>query len=250
MENYTIAEDFILPSHGKVYIDRQVNEKVRLRSMTTLDEMRRLRPNERRYKSMSDVIDSCIVDDIGISAYDMCLADYQFLLHKLRVVTYGPEYTIQCTCPFCMVKQEETLNLDDLEYTEYNDDLDQYLNFTLPVTGKHISLRMQTPRLLDDITVASNTSKKSSRGDKNESAFLYTLKYLIKEVDGEKIDPIKMEDFIKALPMRDTNTIINNARKSVDAFGLVQDLDIMCDTCGLTYTSPFRITSEFFGPSD
>ena len=28
-----------------------------------------------------EIIDDCIVDDIGISTYDMCLADYQFLLH-------------------------------------------------------------------------------------------------------------------------------------------------------------------------
>lgn len=249
MENYVIAEDFILPSHGKIYIDRQVNEKVRLRSMTTVDEMKRLRPNERKYKSMAEVIDSCMVEDIGISSYDMCLADYQFLMHKLRVVTYGSEYPLQCSCPFCLVSQSESLDLDELEYSEFTEDIDQYLEFDLPVSGKHVSLRMQTPRLLDDITVASNADKKRNRGDQSGSAFLYTLKYLIKEVDGEKLDPIKLEDVIKALPMKDVNLIINNARKGADAFGLVPDLTIVCNTCGLTYTSPFRITSEFFGPT-
>lgn len=249
MENYTIAEDFVLPSHGKIYLDRQVNENVRLRSMTTIDEMKRLRPNERQYKNMAEVIDSCMVEDIGISAYDMCIADYQFLMHKLRVVTYGPEYPLKCTCPFCLLSQEETINLDDLQYKEYSEDIQQYNDFVLPVTGKHIELRMQTPRLLDDVTVASNAEKKRSRGgDQNGSAFLFTLKYLIKSVDGEKMDPIKMEDFIKNLPMKDTNFIMRQAERALDSMGLVDDLTIICNACGMTYSSPFRVTSEFFRP--
>ena len=249
MDSYTIAEDFILPSHGKVYIDRQVNDHVRLRSMTTLDEMKRLSPNEREYKNMAEVIDSCIVEDIGISAYDMCLADYQFLMHKLRIVTYGSEYPLACTCPYCFSRQEDTINLDDLEYKEYTPELNDYLEFDLPVTKKHISLRMQTPRLADDVTVAVNAEKKRNRGDQSGSAFLYTLKYLIKEVDNEKVDPIKMEDFIKSLPMKDTNFIMRQAGKAVDCMGLVSDITVVCNTCKSTYTSPFRINPEFFGPT-
>ena len=250
MENYTIAEDFVLPSHGKIYLDKQVKENVRLRSMTTVDEMKRLRPNERQYKNMAEVIDSCMVEDVGISSYDMCVADFQFLLHKLRIVTYGNEYSLRCTCPYCLVSQEETLNLDELEYTEYSDDVLQYNDFVLPATGKHIELRVQTPRLLDDITVASNAEKKRNHGDQSGSALLFTLKYLIKTVDGEKLDPIKMEDFIKNLPMKDTNFIMNQAERAVNAMGMVNDLTIVCNTCGLTYNSPFRITSEFFRPAD
>lgn len=249
MENYTIAEDFVLPSHGKVYLDKQVNDHIRLRSMTTNDEMKRLRPNERNYKNMSEVIDACMVEDPGISSYDMCIADYQYLLHKLRVVTYGSDYPISCSCPYCFSKQDETLNLDDLEYKEYTDEINNYLEFDLPVTKKHIVLRLQTPRLLDDVTVATNADKKRNRGDQSGSAFLYTLKYLIKSVDGEQLDSIRMNDFITTLPMKDTNYIMKNAERAVETMGLVDDLTIICETCGLAYKTPFRITSEFFGPT-
>ena len=248
MENYTIAEDFVLPSHGKVYLDRQVNDHIRLRSMTTNEEMKRLRPNERQYKNMADVIDACMIEDPGISSYDMCIADHQFLMHKLRVVTYGPEYPLMCSCPYCLSRQEEILNLDDLKYKEYTDDINKYTDFVLPVTKKHITLRMQTPRLLDDVTVAVNADKKRNSGDTNGSAFLYTLRYLIKTVDGDPIDPIKLEGMIKNMPMRDTNFIIKNSQKAIDCMGLVDDITIVCNSCGMTYRSPFRVTSEFFGP--
>ena len=91
MSDYTIAEEFTLPSGGQLY-DPPISPIVKLRSMTTEDEMKRLSPSERAYKNMCEIIDGCIVDDIGISTYDMCLADYQFLLHRIRVVTYGKEY--------------------------------------------------------------------------------------------------------------------------------------------------------------
>ena len=77
---YTIKEDFTLPSHGKLY-DTQINDNISLRSMTTLEEMKRLAPSEHPYKMMSEVIDDCLIDKPGISAYDMCIGDYQFLLY-------------------------------------------------------------------------------------------------------------------------------------------------------------------------
>jgi hypothetical protein len=86
MNNYSIAEEYTLPSLGKVYTQK-INPLVKLRSMTTEEEMKRLSPSERQYKNLCDIIDDCIVEPIGISAYDMCIADYQFLLHKLRIVT-------------------------------------------------------------------------------------------------------------------------------------------------------------------
>ena len=74
MSNYSIAEEFRLPSQGKVY-SMNVKPAGKIRSMTTQEEMKRLAPAERAYKNICEVIDDCIVEDIGISAYDMCLAD-------------------------------------------------------------------------------------------------------------------------------------------------------------------------------
>lgn len=251
MQNYPITEEFVLPSHGKVYPGKQVNDHITLRSMTAVDEMKRLRPGDRAFKNMAEVIDSCIVNEegLGISSYDLCIGDYQFLLHKLRIVTYGSDYPIQCTCPYCLMKQDETLNLDDLSYKDFDESILSENEFDLPVTGKHIVLRMQTPRLQDDIDVAVKSDKKKNRGDSSGSAFFYTLKYIIESVDGDRLDSIQMNDFISALPMKDVNFIYKKAERVVDMMGFDSDITIVCNTCGLTYTTPFRITSEFFGPS-
>ena len=52
--------------------------------MTTNEEMKRLsRSQERPNKPMADVIDDCLVQGPGISAYDLCIGDYQYLMYKL-----------------------------------------------------------------------------------------------------------------------------------------------------------------------
>ena len=113
-QNYTIAESYTLPSRGKIY-DEPVKATVKVRSMTTEEEMRRLAPTDTPYKVMSEIIEDCLVEKPGISVYDMCLGDYQFLLHKLRIVTYGTEYRMMVTCPNCGETYETRISLDDLQ---------------------------------------------------------------------------------------------------------------------------------------
>ena len=112
--DYINAESFVLPSLGKVY-STPINPNVKLRSMTTSDELKRLSPSEHQYQNICEIIDDCMVDKCEISSYDMCLADYQFLLHKLRIVTYGTEYKAMTKCPYCGTTNERTIDLDKLE---------------------------------------------------------------------------------------------------------------------------------------
>lgn len=197
---------------------------------------------------MADILDDCIVEDIGISSYDLCVGDYQFLMHKLRVVTYGPMYPLECKCPYCLSTTEETINLDDIPVKEYKDKLQSNLEFDLPKSKKHIKLRMQTPRMLDDVSMEVRDFKKRAPSFSGDPAFLFTIKSLIVEVDGEKPDFITIENWIRDLPAADSNYILRKADKLIEGIGLDLDLEITCPVCGLTYKSPFRVTSEFFRP--
>lgn len=248
MNNYSIAEEYTLPSLGKVY-DVKVNPIVKLKSMTTEHELRRLSPSERPYKTICEIIDDCMVEDPGISSYDMCLADYMFLLYKLRTVTYGPIYPTENKCPFCASTNELKINLDELEVTKYDDNnFAELSQFTLPKTGKNIKIRMQTPRMLDDINVRNKETQRRTKGQSGDSAFLYTIEDMIDTVNGKVIDIITLEDFVRQLPMMDTNYIAQHAQKLVESFGIKNTIDNTCPVCGLDYTSSFRIGQEFFRP--
>lgn len=249
-ENYTIFEEFTLPSKGKVY-EIPVNPHVRLRSMLTEDEMWRLQRTDTPYKVMSELIDRCMVgeDKPGISAYDMVLGDYQFLLHKLRTVTYGPEYKMVFTCPYCKHTSEVTVDLETLGVITYDEEEGLDTKITLPRTKKVIELRMQTPRMLDEIETRKKELKKKTKDHTSKYDYLLTLESLIKTIDGSVYTPAQLETFVLKLPMADANYLLQKADKLNEKVGVETTVTVTCPDCGNEVVSPFLITSEFFGPT-
>ena len=249
MNEYTLTGDYTLPSLGKVY-NKEVNPNVRLRSMTVMEEQKRLNNSDRPYKNLASILDDCLIEKPGISAYDLCLSDFQFLLHRLRVVTYGPNYKLSSRCPNCGFDNEGEINLLDIPVIQYTEDLNRYLEITLPVSKQVVKLKMQTPRMMDDISVESKRmAKRHHSGTATESAFLLSVSTAIDTVDGEVLDAFRKESFVKELQMADANYLLKAINKINDSFGIDTSLNNICDSCGFEYTSPFRTTPEFFRPS-
>ena len=254
--NYTIAERYTLPSHGLLY-DSDINPDIKLRSMTVRDEMKRMAPSNDGtvYRVLAEVIDDCLVEKPGISSYDMCIGDFQFLMHKLRIVTYGPEYRISCKCPNCGNYDEYVVNLEDLSLDELKDfDKDKYLKLELPASKKIVELNYNTPRILDNIEkevdrVAKQYKKQNKVMSDVDWHLLYQLVYAIKTVDGQKLSVTQKETFCNNLVGRDYNAIINALDKLDQKVGLGLMFEVKCNQCGLNMSVPFRLTSEFFRPS-
>lgn len=246
MENFTNAEYFTLPSRGKVY-DTMVVPEVQLKSMTTRHEMMRLSPSNDVYRNFCDIIDDCIVNPIGISAYDLCLGDYQFLMYKLRTITYGSTVPVEVTCPHCHTRHEIIYNLDELEVLPFDEEVNKYKTFTLPNCHKEISLKLLTPRVLDNTTrkVIEMNNKISSNVDQT---LLYTIMNAIDTVDGKKPDIIDFPTWVSNLSMLDTNTILAYMNEFNAAIGLDASKEVVCEKCGHTAKIPFKVTEEFFRP--
>lgn len=248
MAKTTIYENFTLPSKGMIY-DKEINPNITLRSMTTMEEMRRLSPTDTPYKVMSDIIESCMENAPDIHVYNMSLGDYQFLLHKLRIVTYGPDYKMMVKCKDCSEVTESIADLESLEVKEWTEELIDKMNITLPKTNKQIQLRFQTPRDLDQIAYKTKEMKKKTKQNIDYSV-MYTLMSLIKKVDGAVLNPFELEEFVKQLPNKDANYILNKASALNREVGLNNTISIKCSQCGAELIVPFRITSEFFGPTN
>lgn len=249
--SFTITEECSLPSGGLVY-GKTINPNFKIRSMTTEEEMRRLARTERPYKLLCDIIEECIVGEKpGISVYDMCFGDYQYLLQKLRIATYGPDYKIIGYCPHCGAENPETINLGEMELKYLTkESFIEGLMVDLPVTGKRVEMRLQTPRSLDDIALKRKELMNKQPLMESDPTIMFTLKALIHKIDGEIPEFVRLENMIRQLPMRDSNKILNAAKKINDSFGYNMSLRFGCKECGLDYNSTFRITSEFFGPSE
>ena len=254
--SYTIAEIFTLPSRGKIY-DVPVSEQVKLRSMTLEEEMQRLSHTDSPYKTLCDIIDACMVEPIGISSYDMHLGDYQFLLHRLRVVTYGSSYSLSSICPICGRQNKMNINLDeiptfDIDTEEKLEEFKKLFTITLPKSGNVVKLKFQTPRDMDEILRESKDFSEKNPDVKLNMEYLYNLQHMVESVDNKKITPVLLDIFLRKLPMADSNAIIKASSKINDKVGIDSVIKNVCTNprCGAKYNTTFRITTEFFGPTD
>lgn len=244
----TIYESFKLPSKGLIY-DTPIKADVTLRSMTTMEEMKLLSHSDTPYKLMSDIIQDCLKEPLEIPVYDLCMGDYQFLLHKLRVVTYGSDYKMIIKCPNCGKLVNSSCNLDSLSVNEYDDSYTELTRITLPMSKKIIDMRYQTPRMLDDIEYKKKEMQKKTKSNV-DYGLLYTLISLIEKIDGQVVNPIALEEFVKKLPMRDVNFILSSAKKMNEKVGVDNMVIAKCSDCGYETVTPFFITSEFFEPTN
>ena len=244
--NTRIAESFTLPSKGLIY-EEAINPDITIGSMKTKHEMLRLSASENNNKIMADIIDDCLVGEMGISSYDLCLGDFQFLLYKLRIVTFGPDYEMFGICPYCNAENYINVNLDELEVYEYTDDLSDLMEVELPISGNTVTLTLQTPRILDKINKRINEDKRRRKTTENLS-LLYTITTSIVQIDGEEPNPFTLEEFVKDLPMADTNALLNRIDEINAKIGVQLDIDATCSTCGRFFIAPFRINTSFFRP--
>lgn len=246
--NKRISEQIELPSGGIIY-EEKVNPNIELESMKTKHEMLRLSATEDDQKLIASIIDDCTTSDNGISSYDMCLGDFQYMLYKLRVVTFGPEYELIGECPFCKFRQPLKVNLDEIKINSYDDSILELLDVELPMSKHKVKLTLQTPKSIDRINRKTKEYQKRHKDSNENPVIMYSILESIEEIDDEKPNIFTLEEFIKELPLADTNILLNRIDEINSKIGLDLYEEAQCKVCGTTYQVPFRITNEFFRPN-
>lgn len=248
--DYTIMEGYELPSKGKIYTEN-VNPHIELRSMTARDEMKRLSPSNTPLKTLADIIEGCCIEKPGIHVYDMSLGDYEFLLHKLRIVTYGEDYKVSLRCPECREAIETVAKLGQLDVKEFNEDTVRDLQtFTLPKSGRMVTLNFLSPHMVEEMEVKVKDMKRRYKTATIDFETLVRLLSNIDLIDGEKKSETELENIVTNLPALDLQKILNNIDKLNQQIGLDNILYLTCPKCGEEVTTFFRFGPEFFRPTN
>ena len=216
--------------------------------MTTKHEMLRLSTTEDSQKLMADIIDDCIQNDIGISAYDLCLPDYQFLMYRLREVTFGTEYEMVGICPYCGSNNTISIDLDELNVKEFDESCLDLMEIELPKSESVVTITMQTPRMLDTINRQVKQARKKMKSRENPY-ILYSMLNSITSKDGKDFNTIVEEQWLRELPLADTNRIISAMNELNTSFGIDLAVDHVCEVCGEDIIVPFRVNETFFRPT-
>jgi hypothetical protein len=244
-------EGYELPSQGKIYEGVQVNPHVELRSMTARDEMKRLSPSTTPLKTLADIIEGCMIEKPAIHVYDMCMGDYEFLLHRLRIVTYGEKYKLTCRCSHCLMTVDGEANLGDLPVKEFDEALyEEHKTFTLPVSNKVVSLKYASPRLVETIEARAKEMKRKFKGANLDFDTLSKITCSIDTIDNISYNQFDIEKIIQDLPARDMQVILNKIDVFQSVVGIDTLFDMTCPNCGEDFTTFFRYGPEFFRPTN
>lgn len=248
--NYTIAEGVELPSKGLIY-DKKIEPHIELRSLSGRDELKRQSPSSMPLKILADIIEGCMLEKPPIHVYDMCIGDYEYLLHRLRVTTYGNEYKMTVQCPHCGEYVDALADLDTLDVLEFDPaEYEELRNLTLPKSGKLVTLKIHTPRILDEIELKTKEMRRKYKDADIDFNTLATLMATIDTVDGVKLSVVDLEKFINKLPAADMIKILNTKDKLNSLIGLDASIIVDCPRCGEPISTFFRFGQEFFRPTN
>lgn len=247
--NYTIGECAELPSKGLIY-GSQVPSQVELRSMTARDEMKRLAPSNSQFKVLADIIEGCMIEKFPIHVYDLALGDYEYLLHRLRIATYGDEYRMSLRCPYCGEYIDAVAHLEQLQLKEFDyEAFKEASTITLPRSGCVITLNYQTPRILDSTDIKVKDMKRRFKDAEVDFNLMVMLSNSIDTVDGIHLDEVKLESFVNKLPALDMTKILNAIERLNGMVGLDNSIIVDCNKCGGEVPTSFRFGPEFFRPT-
>jgi hypothetical protein len=248
--NYTIGEGMELPSKGLIY-DKPVKAYTELRSMTARDEMKRLSPSPARFKILADIIEDCMIEKPAVHVYDMALGDYEYLLHRLRIVTYGDEYKVAVKCLSCGEVSETVAHLEELEVVPFDHaKFEELSTIKLPKKGDTVTIKFQTPRILDEMEAEIKELKRKFKSAEVSFDLLVLLKNIVDTVNGTKLTSSQLETYINNLPALDMTKLVNAVDELNALIGIKNDLVVTCSKCGGEVPTYFRFGPEFFRPTN
>ena len=243
----SIQESFRLPSEGKVYAE-EINPDITLRSMTVLEEKKRLGNTTNQFKLLASVIDDCIVNKPqGFSSYDLIAGDFQYLLFKLRTVTYGNSYNLTLRCPHCGHRYDYVQDLDKLEEVRFEEGMLKRLTVTLPKSKDTVTIKLMTPRMSDTIENRAKEVMQKNPDYEGSAIYVYSLMAVIDTVNGESLIDARKQKYVEKLVMADANAI-RNAADSLK-LGVDTHCSSTCPSCKQTFPFLLPFTSEFLGPT-
>lgn len=242
-----ISETYRLPSNGKLYSGKYGTD-IKLRAMTTLDEKARLSANG--LKSLVALLNNCVTEPDDFDANELKMFDIEYLLYKLRTVTYGSKYNISTYCVNCGKYVDMVVDLDDIQVTELPDDFEEFFTIgELPVSKDKLTCKILSVNDLLEIERESERISNKFKDYVGSPSYILSYCAIITKINGDEYPDFKKQQYIENLHAMDLRYLDIMYDRIVDGYGLnTNNIEHECPICGKQLTFSMPITEEFFRP--
>lgn len=220
-----------------------------LRPMTTMEE--KLRLSSPGFGTIAQIIKACLKSNVDLDINQLKVFDVQYLMYKLRTVTYGEDYRFSLVCPHCGGTLDVTVDLDKLNVNVVPDDFKEPFEIgPLPISKDTIQCRLFSVKDYLDILTESKAKLEKFPEMKDDPSFLIDLCKRVVTVNNKVLAPFQLEDYLKKMHARDYQYFDSKYTQLANSFGLdVNSMETECTHCNKKLKYSLPVTYEFFRPS-
>lgn len=241
--NVAITETFELPSNGKV---TGTPAKITLRAMSLLDEKKRLASSGK--KGLINLISNCIVEPEKTDVGEFLSFDVDYAMVALRIISHGPMYRVNVTCPHCGKVHSEELNLSDIPVKECDDSFSAQFEINLPICGDTLKVHLLNSNQEEKMTAEAEKILQKFPNYEGDPADILSYIYRIDEVNGEKLPYPMLKQYVESLSAADSIYFDDAYASKIGDYGLDTEIAFKCEHCGGTFNRMLPINEEFFRP--
>ena len=241
----TITETYQLPSKGR--LDKLPNDgKITLKMMTAHEEKMRTGASGSFWRTMSEILNRCLVEPKGLDTYKLTVPDFIFLMYKLRIISYGNTLPLKASCPHCKRKNLDIdIDLDKLKTAYLSDKFEEPIKVKLPKSGLEVECRLLRICEYDQTEdEAAREVENNPTLSKNSLTEILRLCRQIKKIGGETLSQTQLRQVIDRLPAADLS-VLQDAFNEVE-YGLDLVAETNCPVCKKKFYITCMTNSDFF----
>tara|TARA_R110000744_G_scaffold253782_2_gene369493 strand:- start:148 stop:1074 length:927 start_codon:yes stop_codon:yes gene_type:complete len=232
LENVTSSQDWRalkLPSRGLAYVD--CDESIMIKPFTFAQErkLRSIKTANQGTKIINSLIEECVE---GLDYDAMTLEDKNYILFKLREISYGNDYTITAECGDCGMSNKLTVEISEVPVKYTEDGYQEPFTVTLPDSKQDV--RFITPRCKDEHLLESAEKLTDN---------LWKFALSIGEFSEKKV----LKAFFEATTVKDVAFFREQVSKN--RYGMNKSMSFECADCGSVSESLIPFTETFFSVS-
>ena len=232
LSNVQINQDWRalkLPSRGLAYVECDENIMIKPFTFEQERKLRSIQTSAQGLKVINTLIEDCVR---GLDYNSMTLEDKNYILFKLREISYGNDYTIQTECQECQATNKLTVQISDVPVTYAEDGYEEPLTVTLPDSRQEV--KFITPRCKDEQYL-------ESAGKLIDNLWRFALSV------GQYSEKKVIKGFFEGTTVRDVAYFREALTK--DNYGMNKAMSYECANCGEVTESLIPFTDSFFSVS-
>lgn len=218
-----------LPSRGLAYVD--CDESVMIRPFTFAQEkkLRSIKGTGHGVRVINELVRECVQ---GLDFDSMTLEDKNYILFKLREISYGDSYVISTDCRECGATNKLTVDISNVPVEYAEDGYQEPFTITLPDTKQEV--KFVTPRCKDE-KYFDDASKLTDN--------LYRFALSVGKYSEQKV----IKGFFEGTTVRDIAFFREELTKS--RYGMNKNMSYECASCGAVTESFIPFSDSFFSAS-